>query len=83
MDNLPFFCSNYPVSISYIICSISPFHSDIRRAVLFFTGEALEDEESDDEDSDEDGDEDEDDDSENDADFDPSKEKANPECKQQ
>jgi len=55
----------------------------VPRAVLFFTGEALEDEESEDEDSDEDGDEDEEDDSENDADFDPSKEKANPECKQQ
>ena len=53
----------------------------VPRAVLFFTGEALEDE-GDDE-SDEEEEDDEDDDSENDADFDPSKAKENPECKQQ
>jgi nucleosome assembly protein 1-like 1 len=52
------------------------------RAVLFFTGEALEDEGDDDEEE-SDEDEDGDDDSENDEDFDPSKAKANPECKQQ
>ena len=72
-----------PLEFSYPLGSLVQFHPDFRRAVLFFTGEALEDEESEDEDSDEDGDEDEEDDSENDADFDPSKEKANPECKQQ
>ena len=52
------------------------------RAVLFFTGEALDEEESDEEDSDEDED-DEDADSDQDEDFDPSKAKENPECKQQ
>merc|ERR1712010_250356 len=45
----------------------------VPRAVLFFTGEALDEEESDDEDADSDQDED----------FDPSKAKENPECKQQ
>lgn len=54
----------------------------VPRAVLFFTGEALDEEESDDEDSSEDED-DEDADSEQDEDFDPSKAKENPECKQQ
>jgi len=54
----------------------------VPRAVLFFTGEALEDEsdfeeeESDEDDDDEDG-------SDNDPDFDPKKAQANPECKQQ
>jgi len=58
----------------------------VPRAVLFFTGEALEDEgddESEEEDEEDDEEDDEDDDSENDADFDPSKAKENPECKQQ
>jgi len=54
----------------------------VPRAVLFFTGEALDEEESDEEDSDEDED-DEDADSDQDEDFDPSKAKENPECKQQ
>merc|ERR1712210_417832 len=52
----------------------------VPRAVLFFTGEAL------DEESDYDEDEEDEDDgsgSENDADFDPKKAGANPECKQQ
>ena len=53
------------------------------RAVLFFTGEALDEEDSEDEDSDEDEDDDEDADSDQDEDFDPSKAKENPECKQQ
>jgi len=53
----------------------------VPRAVLFFTGEALEDEsdfeeEEDDSEDDEDG-------SDNDPDFDPKKAQANPECKQQ
>merc|ERR1711963_270207 len=52
----------------------------VPRAVLFFTGEALEDESDVEE---EESDEDEVDDSDNDADFDPSKAQANPECKQQ
>ena len=53
----------------------------VPRAVLFFTGEALEDEsDCEEEESDEDDD---DDNSDNDADFDPSKAQANPECKQQ
>ena len=53
----------------------------VPRAVLFFTGEALEDEsDCEEEESDEDED---DDNSDNDADFDPSKAQANPECKQQ
>merc|ERR1712037_38137 len=53
-------------------------------AVLFFTGEAL-DEESDYDEDEEDEDDDDDDGSgsENDADFDPKKAGANPECKQQ
>merc|ERR1719352_456933 len=55
----------------------------VRRAVLFFTGEALDEEDSEDEDSDEDEDDDEDADSDQDEDFDPSKAKENPECKQQ
>merc|ERR1712013_549856 len=53
------------------------------RAVLFFTGEALDEEDSDEDSEDEDDDEDEDQDSDQDEDFDPSKAKANPECKQQ
>ena len=53
----------------------------VPRAVLFFTGEALEDEsDCEEEESDEDDD---DENSDNDADFDPSKAQANPECKQQ
>jgi len=56
----------------------------VPRAVLFFTGEALDDESDYDEDEDdEDDDEDDEDGSENDADFDPKKAQANPECKQQ
>jgi len=55
----------------------------VPRAVLFFTGEALDEEESEDEDSDEDEDDDEEADSDQDEDFDPSKAKENPECKQQ
>jgi len=54
----------------------------VPRAVLFFTGEALEDE-SDCEEEESEDDEDDDGDSDNDADFDPSKAQANPECKQQ
>merc|ERR1711894_866301 len=54
----------------------------VPRAVLFFTGEALEDE-SDCEEEESDEDDDDDDNSDNDADFDPSKAQANPECKQQ
>jgi len=54
----------------------------VPRAVLFFTGEALEDE-SDGEEEETDDDEDDDDNSDNDADFDPSKAKGDPECKQQ
>merc|ERR1712106_463823 len=54
----------------------------VPRAVLFFTGEALEDE-GDCEEEESDEDEDDDDNSDNDADFDPSKAQANPECKQQ
>ena len=53
------------------------------RAVLFFTGEALDEEDSDEDSEDEDDNEDEDQDSDQDEDFDPSKAKANPECKQQ
>ena len=53
------------------------------RAVLFFTGEALDEEDSDEDSDDEDDDEDEDQDSDQDEDFDPSKAKSNPECKQQ
>ena len=54
------------------------------RAVLFFTGEAL-DEESDYDEEEEEEDEDDEDGSgsENDADFDPKAQGANPECKQQ
>merc|ERR1719192_137256 len=52
----------------------------VPRAVLFCTGEALEDDSDFEE---EESDMDEDDDSDNDADFDPSKAQANPECKQQ
>merc|ERR1712013_71232 len=52
----------------------------VPRAVLFFTGEALEDESDVEE---EESDDEDDDDSDNDADFDPSKAQANPECKQQ
>ena len=51
--------------------------------MLFFTGEALEDESDLSDEEDEEGNDDEDEDSENDADFDPSKAEANPECKQQ
>merc|ERR1712242_324407 len=56
----------------------------VPRAVLFFTGEAL-DEESDYDEDEEDEDEDDEDGSgsDNDADFDPKKAQANPECKQQ
>jgi len=54
----------------------------VPRAVLFFTGEALEDE-SDCEEEESDEEDDDDDNSDNDADFDPSKAQANPECKQQ
>jgi len=54
----------------------------VPRAVLFFTGEALDDEsdfeEEEDDDDDEDGSG-----SDNDPDFDPKKAQANPECKQQ
>merc|ERR1712010_302941 len=49
----------------------------VPRAVLFFTGEALDEEESDEDEDDEDAD------SDQDEDFDPSKAKENPECKQQ
>jgi len=56
----------------------------VPRAVLFFTGEALDDESDYDEDEDDDDEDDEDGSgSENDADFDPKKAQANPECKQQ
>merc|ERR1711874_381074 len=56
----------------------------VPRAVLFFTGEALEDESDYEEEEEEEGDDDDDGSgSENDADFDPKKAQANPECKQQ
>ena len=56
----------------------------VPRAVLFFTGEALDDESDyDEEDEDEDDDDEDGSGSENDADFDPKKAQANPECKQQ
>ena len=57
----------------------------VPRAVLFFTGEALDEESDYDEDEEEEDDEDDEDGSgsENDADFDPKKAQANPECKQQ
>lgn len=56
----------------------------VPRAVLFFTGEALDEESDYDEDEEEDDEDDEDGSgSENDADFDPKKAQANPECKQQ
>jgi len=56
----------------------------VPRAVLFFTGEALDEDSDYDEDDEDDDDEDEDGSgSENDADFYPKKAQANPECKQQ
>jgi len=55
----------------------------VPRAVLFFTGEALEDESDMDEEESDEEESDGDDDSDKDADFDPSKVKENPECKQQ
>jgi len=58
----------------------------VPRAVLFFTGEALEDESDYEEEEEEEGDDDDDEDgSDNDPDFDPKSAKAaqNPECKQQ
>jgi len=56
----------------------------VPRAVLFFTGEALDEESDYDEDEEDEDDDDEDGSgSENDADFDPKKAQANPECKQQ
>merc|ERR1711988_741779 len=54
----------------------------VPRAVLFFTGEALDEEDSDEDSEDEDDDEDEDQDSDQDE-FDPSKVKGQQECKQQ
>jgi len=57
----------------------------VPRAVLFFTGEALEDESDYEEEEEEDGDDDDDENSDNDPDFDPKTAKGaqNPECKQQ
>jgi len=57
----------------------------VPRAVLFFTGEALEDESDYEEEEEEEGDDDDDGDSDNDADYDPKTAKGaqNPECKQQ
>merc|ERR1719445_2597522 len=55
----------------------------VPRAVLFFTGEALDDESDFEEEEDEDDDDDEGSGSDNDPDFDPKKAQANPECKQQ
>jgi len=55
----------------------------VPRAVLFFTGEALDDESDYDEEEDEDEDDEDGSGSDNDADFDPKKAQANPECKQQ
>merc|ERR1719233_1821586 len=60
-----------------------PTIPDDPKAVVFFTGEALDEEDSDEDSEDDDDDEDEDQDSDQDEDFDPSKAKANPECKQQ
>merc|ERR1711864_37177 len=54
----------------------------VPRAVLFFTGEALEDE-SDFEEEEDDSEDDDEEGSDNDPDFDPKKAQANPECKQQ
>jgi len=54
----------------------------VPRAVLYFTGEALEDE-SDFEEEEDDSEDEDDDGSDNDADFDPKKAQANPECKTQ
>merc|ERR1719158_1412070 len=54
----------------------------VPRAVLFFTGEALEDE-SDCEEEEDDSEDDDEDGSDNDPDFDPKKAQANPECKTQ
>merc|ERR1712106_335300 len=54
----------------------------VPRAVLFFTGEALEDE-SDFEEEEDDSEDDDEDGSDNDPDFDPKKAQANPECKTQ
>jgi nucleosome assembly protein 1-like 1 len=57
----------------------------VPRAVLFFTGEALEDESDYEEEEEDDGDDDDDENSDNDPDFDPKTAKGaqNPECKQQ
>merc|ERR1712142_1203279 len=55
----------------------------VPRAVLFFTGEALDDESDFEEEEDEDDDDDDGSGSDNDPDFDPKKAQANPECKQQ
>jgi len=57
----------------------------VPRAVLFFTGEALEDESDYEEEEEEEGDDDDDENSDNDPDFDPKTAKGaqNPECKQQ
>ena len=55
----------------------------VPRAVLFFTGEALDEESDYDEEEEEDEDDEDGSGSENDADFDPKAQGANPECKQQ
>eukprot|EP00090_Calanus_glacialis_P010113 TRINITY_DN184_c0_g1_i1.p1 TRINITY_DN184_c0_g1~~TRINITY_DN184_c0_g1_i1.p1 ORF type:complete len:388 (-),score=155.62 TRINITY_DN184_c0_g1_i1:226-1389(-) len=55
----------------------------VPRAVLFFTGEALDDESDYEEEEDEDDDDDDGSGSDVDPDFDPKKAQANPECKQQ
>jgi len=55
----------------------------VPRAVLFFTGEALDDESDFEEEEDEDEDDDDGSGSDVDPDFDPKKAQANPECKQQ
>ena len=55
----------------------------VPRAVLFFTGEALDDESDYEEEEDEDDDDEDGSGSDNDPDFDPKKAAANPECKQQ
>jgi len=55
----------------------------VPRAVLFFTGEALDDESDFEEEEEDDDDDDDGSGSDNDPDFDPKKAQANPECKQQ
>merc|ERR1712142_1273527 len=55
----------------------------VPRAVLFFTGEALDDESDFEEEEDDDDDDDDGSGSDNDPDFEPKKAQANPECKQQ